>query len=65
MGWAPGDEEKVAKAKIALANAKNATYLLAKEVAEIKHPDKGLSLRKQVEHVLEKHFRDIEIELNR
>ena len=65
MGWAPGDEEKVLKCKLALSKARQALYALKKEVQEIKHPEKGPALLVIIDSIEERQFKEVEIHLNR
>lgn len=65
MGWAPGDEEKVIKCKLALSNARKALYTLRQDIREIGHQEKRLALLAVVDSIEERHFREVEIYLNR
>lgn len=65
MGWAPGDEDKVLKAKVQLAKVRQELYTLTTIIATIEHPEKGPMLLKEVHHISDKHIAQIELQLNR
>jgi len=78
MGWAPGDEERVLAARVALVKVKNGNYILGsgmiplkQAVQMISHSEKGPMLRNLILNIerfnkhIEEHLSELESQLTR
>lgn len=71
MGWAPGDQEKVDRAKIELAHARDGLYKIVRlkqTLSNIQHSEKRQALVAEVEKLercADECFKNIDMDLNR
>lgn len=64
MGWALGDSEKVAEAKVLVAQSRQVVYRLISKLKQIEHSEKGPTIVKLGEKLYD-NLNDIDLQLNR